>query len=92
MIPVALSGMISSPLLTELVRTLSNVPDPAGGFASTIRGVRVAEADLRRALDALQDASTVPERQRCILHRNKAMKDLIVALQALHHMLEQGEN
>lgn len=84
--------MISSPLLTELVRTLSNVPDPAGGFASTIRGVRVAESDLRRALDDLQDAASQPERQLCIVRRNKAMKDLIVALQALLRMLEHSAN
>ena len=84
--------MISSPLMTELVRTLSNVPDPDGGFASTIRGVRVAESDLRRALDDLQDAPSHPERQRCIARRNTAMRELIVALQALHRMLEHSAN
>jgi hypothetical protein len=84
--------MISSPLLTELVRTLSNVPDPAGGLASTIRGVRVAESTLRCALDDLQGAATLVERQRCIVRRNTAMQELIVALQALHHLLEQSAN
>lgn len=91
-IPVADSCMISSPLLTELVRTLSNVPDPAGGLASTMRGVRVAESDLRRALDDLQEAPTHPERQLCIARRNKAMQELIVALQALHRMLVHSAN
>jgi len=84
--------MISSPLLTELVRTLSNVSDPAGGFASTMRGVRLAESDLRRALDDLQDAPTQSQRQRCIARRNDAMRDLIGALQALHRMLEHSAN
>ena len=84
--------MISSPLLTELVRTLSNVSDPTGGFAGTVRGVRLAESDLRCALDDLQDAPSQPARQLCIARRNKAMRDLIVALQALHRMLEHRAN
>lgn len=92
MIRVARSSMISSPLLTELVRTLSSVPDPAGGFATAIRGVRVAEADLRLALDDLQESPGQLERKICIARRNQAMRDLIVALQTLHRMLEHDTN
>lgn len=89
---VAASVMISSPLLTELVRTLSSVPDPAGGFARALSGVRVAEADLRHALDDLQESPSQLERKICIARRNRAMRDLIVALQTLHRMLEHDTN
>jgi len=91
-IPVAHCSMISSPLLTELVRTLSSIPDPAGGFAIAIRGVRVAEADLRLALDDMQDSPSQLESTICIARRNQAMRDLIVALQALHRLLELDTN
>lgn len=80
--------MISSPVLAELVRTLSNVPDPAGSFASSIRGLRVAEQDLRLALEELQGAPSQLERQICIARRNRAMEDLIVALQSVSKVLQ----
>ena len=80
--------MISSPVIAELVRTLSNVPDPVGSFATSIRGLRVAEQDLRRALEDLQGAPSQMERQICLARRNRAMEDLIVALQSVHKVLQ----
>lgn len=81
--------MISSPILTELVRTLSSVPDPAGAFATSIRGLRAAEQDLRRALDDVQAAPSQMERTICIARRNRAMQDLIMALQSVNQVLQK---
>ncbi|MEO7520659.1 MAG: hypothetical protein ABIW79_02465, partial [Gemmatimonas sp.] len=91
-IPVAHCDMLSSPLLSELVRTLGSVPDPAGGLGTVIRGVRVAEADLRLALDDLQESPSQLERTICVARRNQAMRELIGALQALHRLLEHDSN
>lgn len=81
------SGMISSPLLTDLVRTLNNVPDAAGGMAMAIRQLRVSEADLRRALHDMQSAPNPLERQICIARRNTALQELISALESVHKLL-----
>jgi len=80
--------MISSPVIAELVRTLNSVPDPAGSFAVSIRGLRAAEQDLRRALEDLQVAPSQMERQICLARRNQAMEDLIVALQSVSKVLQ----
>ncbi|MES2522278.1 MAG: hypothetical protein V4617_06250 [Gemmatimonadota bacterium] len=87
MTDVADSGMISSPLLTDLVRTLNNVPDPAGGLATAIRRLRVSESDLRGALQDMQEAPNQLERQICVARRNTAMRELISALESLHALL-----
>lgn len=84
--------MIPSPVLTELVRTLSRVPDPAGHFASPMRSVRIAETDLRRALDDLRSAPSQMERQICIARRNQAMQNVIVALQTIGRLMEHDAN
>ena len=89
---IADSVMVSSPLLTELVRTLSSVPDPAGAFASSIHTLRAAEGDLQKALADLEGAHNRLERQVCLARRNQAMLDLIVALQTIHRVLQHEKN
>jgi hypothetical protein len=81
--------MISSPLLSDLVRTLRNVPDPAGNLSACVRGLRMAEADLRRALDDIESAPSRLERQICVARRNRAMQELVAALQDLTRVLQQ---
>jgi len=80
--------MISSPVLAELVRTLKSVPDPAGTLPDLTRGLRAAESDLRRALEDLQGAPSQMERRICIARRNRAIQDLIAALQSVSHVLQ----
>jgi hypothetical protein len=82
--------MISSPVLTELVRTLRSVPDPAGGLATSIRRLRVAESELRVSLEELDDAPGLGERRRSIARRNASIREFICALQSLEtHLLNE---
>lgn len=81
--------MISSPLLNELVRTLRNLPAQSDGLANTIQSVRVAEAGFSRAVDDMIEAVDEDQRRLCITRRNRAMQDLILALQSLQQVLER---
>lgn len=80
--------MISSPVLSELVRTLKGVPDPAGALAESVRELRRVESDLRLALEELQTAPSLMERGICIARRNHAMQELIAALQHVAQVLQ----
>ncbi len=71
---------------------MSSVPHPPGDFGSSLRGLRAAEGDLQKTLADLEGIHNRSERQACLVRRDQAMRDLVVALQTIHRVLQHEKN
>jgi hypothetical protein len=80
--------MLSSPSLFELLQSTVSPPDATSDFSSAMRELRMAEADLRFAVEVVEHARAPGDRSRALHLRDEAMRGLIVALQRLQIALQ----
>lgn len=79
--------MISSPSISELLQSTVSPPDAANDYCSAMHALRIAEADLRFAVDVVEHARAPADRSRALHLRDEAMGELICALQRLRTAL-----
>ncbi|HYW30813.1 MAG TPA: hypothetical protein VE869_04840 [Gemmatimonas sp.] len=81
--------MSSSPLLTDLVRTLNNVPDPAAGRAAGVRQRQVSDNEPKATPPQVYESSEPLEQEVSRARCDAAMQELISALESLHALLRR---
>ena len=80
--------MLTSPYLSDLLQSTASPPDASSDFGSALSAVRMAEADLRFAVEVLEASMGANDRSEALHMRDKAMRELIHALQRMQKALE----
>lgn len=79
--------MLTSPSLYEVLQSTASPPDAASDFSAALHAVRSAEADLRYTVEVLETSMGPRDRSEALHRRDRALRNLICALQRLRESL-----